>query len=109
MIVKLKDCFKDTHGGYFNAREVRYDNINKNKYSEHLNETTKQMFAVNSINKLKQLLEDEIFYEKILDSEVKKFYNSIQQGKFTLEEFIDEYNITGAGGFINVGIMLGAL
>lgn len=105
MIVKLKDNTR----GYFKANEIRTEKIKENKYSEMLNEKTKQMFAVGSINKLKQLLEDEFFYEKIPNWAVKKFYDNVQQGKLTTEEFIDEYNITGEDGFIDVCIMLGAL
>lgn len=107
MIIKLKDDFKDVNGGYWKACEVREESINKNKYSKKLVEITKQMFAINSINKLKQLLEDEVFYEKIHNLQAESFYNSIKRCKFTEDDFIDEYNLTGEDGFIDVCIMLG--
>lgn len=109
MIIKLKDDFKDVNGGYFKACDVRDHNINKNKYSKFLNEITKQMFAVDNINKLKQLLEDEVFYEKILKTDLIKFRSSIQLGELTAKEFVDEYNITGDDGFVSVCKMLGVL
>lgn len=109
MIIKLKDEFKDANGGYSNACDVRDYNINKNKHSENLNRTVKQMFAVDDINKLKLLLEDEIFYEKIFDYDLHKFYNSMQLGELTATDFITEYNITGDDGFVSVCKMLGIL
>ena len=109
MIIKLKDEFKDANGGYSKACDVRDYNINKNKHSEKLDELAKQMFAVNDINKLKLLLEDEIFYEKIFDYDLNKFYDSIRLGKLTIIDFITEYNITGDDGFVSVCKMLEVL
>ena len=105
MIVKVKDI----NEGYFKASELRIENINKNKYSSSINETTKQMFAVNDINKLKQLLENEFFYEKIQDWIVERFYKNIQLGKLTAENFINGYNKMGHHGFIGVCKVLGVL
>jgi len=109
MIIKLKDDFKEANGGYWKAIDVRDDIINKNKHSEFIDKIAKQMFAVNDINKLKQILEDEIFYEKILTNDIIKFHNSLQLGELTVEEFINEYNIAGDDGFVSVGRMLEVL
>lgn len=109
MIIRLKDDFKDANGGYWKAADVRDYNINKNKHSEFLSEITKQMFVIDDINKIKQLLEDEIFYEKILTNDIIKFHNSLQLGELTVKEFIDEYNITGDFGFVSVCQMLEVL
>lgn len=105
MIVKVKE----STGGYFKANELRIENINKNKYSSSVDECAKRMFAVNDINKLKQLLEDEFFYEKIQDWIVKRFYKNIQLGKLTEEDFINGYNKMGHHGFIGVCKVLGVL
>lgn len=101
--------FKNDKEGYFKANETRIENINKNKHSETFNETVKQMFAVNDINKLKQMLEDVYFYESIPKWAIKKFYDCIQQKKLTAEDFINEYNISAENGFVGVCIMLGVL
>lgn len=105
MIVK----FKENNQGYFKASELRIENINKNKYSSFINESAKQMFVVDDINKLKQLLEDEFFYEKIQDWIVKRFYKNIQLGKLTVDDFINGYNKMGHHGFIGVCKILGVL
>lgn len=105
MLVKMKD----TNGGYFTANERRVEKIKENKYSEFLNETTKQMFAVDDINKLKQLLEDEVFYEKIQDWMLSKFYKKLQLGELTVEDFINGYNKMGQHGFVGVCKRLRAL
>lgn len=105
MIVKVKN----NAGGYFKANELRIENINKNKYSSLMGESTKRMFAVNDINKLKQLLEDDFFYEKIQDWIVKRFYKNIQLGKLTVDDFINGYNKMGHHGFIGVCKILGVL
>lgn len=105
MIIKLKD----NNGGYFKANERRVEKIKENKYSEMLNEMTKQMFAVNDINKLKQLLEDEVFYEKIQDWMLSRFYNKLQLGELTAEDFINGYNKMGHHGFSCVCKILRAL
>lgn len=109
MIIKLKDNFKEANGGYWTACDVRDEIINKNKHSEFIDKIAKQMFAVNNINKLKQILEDEVFYEKIQTNDIVKFNNALQLGELTVEEFIDEYNITGDFGFVRVCRMLEVL
>lgn len=75
----IKDDFKNENGCW-KANEGRVSNINKNKHSEFPNKITKQMYEVNDINKLQQLLEDKLFYEKTPEWAVEKLYNSIQQG-----------------------------
>lgn len=109
MIVKLKDSFKEDNGGYWQALDVRDEQVNNNKHSEFLNEITKQMFAIDDINKLKQLLEDEVFYEKILDWVLIKFHEHMQQGKMTTDDFINGYNRMGDRGFVCVCKTLGTL
>lgn len=109
MIVKLKDSFKDDNGGYWQALEVREEQINNNKHSEFLNEISKQVFAIGDINKLKQLLEDEVFYEKIPKWILIKFHEHIQQGEMTVEDFVNEYDRMGHKGFVGVCKILGAL
>lgn len=99
MIVKVKD---NNNIGYFKASELRIENINKNKYSDFVDKTAKQMFVVNDINKLKQILENEFFYEKIQDWIVKRFYKNMQLGELTAEDFINGYNKMGHHGFIGV-------
>lgn len=106
MIIRLKDDFKEVHGGYWNAIDVRDNIINKNKNSEFLNETVKQLFATNNIDLMKQVLEDNLFYEKILIGDVEKFQNAIQYKELKVEDFIKEYNKMGCHGFIGVCVML---
>lgn len=106
MIIRLKDNFKKVHGGYWKAANVRDDIINKNKNSEFLNKITKQIFEVDDIDLMKQILEDEVFYEKILIGDVDKLHNKIKLNKLTKEDFIKEYNITGHFGFLSVCMLL---
>lgn len=106
MIIRLKDDFKEVHGGYWNAIDVRDNIINKNKKSSFLNEITKQLFATNDTDLMKQLLEDDLFYEKILIGDVEKFQNAIQHKELKVEDFIKEYNFVGCHGFIGVCKML---
>lgn len=105
MLVKIKDSTE----GYFTANEIRVEKIKGNKHSEFLNKKTKQMFAVDDINKLKQLLEDEIFYEKIQDWMLSKFYKKLQLGELTEEDFVNVYNKMGHHGFVGVCKRLRAL
>lgn len=106
MIIRLKEDFKNVHGGYWNANEVRVDIINKNKNSKFLNEITKQIFDVDDVDLMKQILEDEVFYEKILIGDVVKLHNKIKLNELTVEDFINEYNEMGHHGFIGVCKML---
>ncbi|MEW9077396.1 hypothetical protein [Terrisporobacter glycolicus] len=85
---------------------MRNDIINKNKNSEFLNKITKQIFEVDNIDLMKQLLEDEVFYEKILKGDIVKLHNKIKLNKLTSDDFINEYNITGHFGFVSVCQML---
>lgn len=106
MIIRLKEDFKNAHGGYWNAIDVRDNNINKNKNSKFLNEITKQIFEVDDVDLMKQILEDEIFYEKILIGDVVKLHNKIKLNELNENDFINEYNIIGDHGFIGVCKML---
>ncbi|WP_434794658.1 hypothetical protein TPDSL_17720 [Terrisporobacter petrolearius] len=106
MIIRLKDDFKKENGGYWKANDVRVDTINKNKNSKFLNEITKQLFATNDTDLMKQLLEDDLFYEKILIGDVEQFQNAIQHKELKVEDFIKEYNFVGCHGFIGVCKML---
>lgn len=106
MIIRLKDDFKNIHGGYWKAVDARDSIINKNKNSEFLNKITKQIFEVDDIDLMKQLLEDEVFYEKILKGDIVKLHNKIKLNKLTSDDFINEYNITGHFGFLSVCMLL---
>lgn len=106
MIIRLKDDFKKVYGGYWEANEVRLERINKNKNSEFLNETAKQLFATNNTDLMKQMLEDNLFHEKILIGDVEQFQNAIQHKELKVEDFIKEYNFVGCHGFIGVCKML---
>jgi len=106
MIIRLKENFKEVHGGYWNAIDVRDNNINKNKNSAFLNDTAKELFTTNNTYLMKQLLEDELFYEKILIGDVEEFQNAIQYKELKVEDFIKEYNYVGCHGFIGVCKML---
>lgn len=106
MIIRLKDDFKKENGGYWKANEIRVEKIKGNKHSEFLNETAKQLFTTNNTNLMKQILEDNLFYEKILIGDVEEFQNAIQHKELKLEDFIKEYNKMGHHGFIGVCTML---
>ncbi|SFJ61109.1 hypothetical protein SAMN02910355_3341 [Terrisporobacter glycolicus] len=106
MIIRLKDDFKKENGGYWKANDVRIERINKNKNSDFLNEATKQLFTTNNIDLMKQMLEDEVFYEKILIGDVVKLHNKIKLNELNKEDFINEYNIIGHHGFISICKML---
>lgn len=106
MVIRLKEDFKNVHGGYWNAIDVRDNNINKNKNSKFLNEITKQIFEVDDVDLMKQILEDEVFYEKILIGDVVKLHNKIKLNELTSDDFINEYNLTGHFGFVSVCKML---
>ena len=106
MIVGLRHKTK----GYLKADEMRMEGVKENRYSETFNEVIKQMFAVDSINKLKQMLEDVCFHQNIPNWVVEKFYDCIKQEKLTVEDFINEYNISAEqNGYMGVFMMLGVL
>lgn len=105
MFIQLKN-----NENYLEGNRERIAKIGENiKKVEQTSEIIEHLFKVDNINKIKNILEDELFFEYIPKWLIKKFYDNIKQEKFTREEFINEYIITGEDGMFGVCTMLDVL
>lgn len=111
---------KDENGGnnmaglVLDCKEVsnreRIANIRENIANrESLCEVIERLFKVEDINKIKDILENELFYEYILDEDIDKFYKSVKNKNINQNDFINEYCLSGRGGIFNVLTMLEVL
>lgn len=105
MFIKLND-----NTDYLVSSRNRIARISANSSNgEMMNETIEHLFKNDNINKIRIILEEELFFEDIPQWLLKKFYDSIKNGSITREEFKNEYVISGQDGMFGTCVMLDIL
>lgn len=99
MILNLK--FKDD---YFAESEIRIDKIDKLIATGEYNLIIERLFVSNDVNKIKEMLESELFFENIRKFDIERFNEN--KKNINILDFKEEYKYSSYDGFAKFLMML---
>lgn len=89
---------------YFEESEMRIDKIDKLIATGEYNLIIEHLFVNKDINKIKQILENELFFENIRKFDIERFEKN--KKNITIFDFKEEYKYSSYDGFAKFLMML---